>query len=256
MITLRFALASASEGIGNHRSCIRYGDSYNGKKQNILMRICFRLSACAGLAAWALWAGGSAQPSADLASVVRTDPHSGKLVRTVVVRNPAVLRAAADRVAAQQSVPPELVHSVIRTESNYNPNAVSPKGARGLMQLVPATAHRFGVDDPSNPVQNLQGGAKYLKYLLDLYQGNESLALAAYNAGEQSVARYGGVPPFPETQKYVVAVKQRVEQARKPAAGKPVLAKPAAADPAAGNHVIEIVLPDGSVRYVSRQEPL
>ena len=221
------------------------------------MRICFRLSAYAGMAALALWAGPPpAQPSADLASVVRTDPHSGKLVRTVVVRNPAVLRAAADRVAAQQSLPPELVHSVIKTESNYNPNAVSPKGARGLMQLVPSTARRFGVDDPSNPVQNLQGGAKYLKYLLNLYQGNESLALAAYNAGEQSVARYGGVPPFPETQRYVVTVKQRVAQARKPVAGKPAPAKPPAADSAAGNHVIEIVLPDGSVRYVSRQEPL
>ena len=220
------------------------------------MRICFRLPGVVALAAVAVWAGGpAAQPVSDVASVVRTDPHTGKLIRTVVVRNPAALVAAVDRVAAQQALPPELVHSLIKSESDYNPNAVSPKGARGLMQLIPATARRFGVDDQSNPVQNLQGGARYLKYLLDLYHGDQTLALAAYNAGEQSVARYQGVPPYPETQKYVVAVKQRIAakapaSSRAPAAAKPV------ANPANGNHVIEIVQPDGSVRYVIRQEPL
>ena len=220
------------------------------------MRICFRVSSLAGCAALALWAAGPAvQPAADLTSVVRTDPRTGKLVRTVIVRNPTTLRAAIDRIAAQQALPPELVHSVIRAESNYDPNAVSPKGAQGLMQLVPATARRFGVDDPSNPVQNLQGGARYLRYLLDLYQGNDELALAAYNAGEQSVARYRGIPPYPETQKYVVEVKQRLAGA-KAADAKPTAApKPAAADPANGLHVIEIVQPDGTVRYISRQEP-
>jgi len=219
------------------------------------MRNCFRLAGLVAVAALALWAGGPAvQPVSDVASVVRTDPRTGKLVRTVVVHNPAALAAAVDRVAAQQALPPELVHSVIKSESNYNPNAVSPKGARGLMQLVPATARRFGVDDPANPVQNLQGGAKYLKYLLDLYQGDQTLALAAYNAGEQSVARYRGVPPYPETQKYVVAVEQRIAP-NIPAAPITPAAKPATG-PASGNHVIEIVQPDGSVRYVSRQEPL
>jgi soluble lytic murein transglycosylase-like protein len=219
------------------------------------MRICFRLPVVAALAALASWAGGpAAQPASDVASVVRTDPHTGKLVRTVVVHNPAALAAAVDRVAAQQALPPELVHSVIKSESNYNPNAVSPKGARGLMQLVPATARRFGVDDQLNPVQNLQGGARYLKYLLDLYHGDQTLALAAYNAGENTVARYGGVPPYPETQKYVVAVKQRIAPKAPALAGAPAAAKPAA-DPAHGNHVVEIPQPDGSVRYVSRQEP-
>ena len=204
------------------------------------------------LAALACWASGPAiQPSGDVTSVVRTDPHTGKLVRTVVVHNPGALAAAADHIAAEQALPPELVRSVIKTESNYNPNAVSVKGARGLMQLIPETARRFGVADASNPVQNLQGGTKYLKYLLDLYHGDTSLALAAYNAGEQSVARYGGVPPFPETQKYVVQVRRRVAAASpKPAP------KPAAADAAGGNHVIEIVQPDGTVRYVSSRESL
>jgi soluble lytic murein transglycosylase-like protein len=220
------------------------------------MRICFRLPAVAAVAGLAAWAGGpAAQPVSDVASVVRTDPHTGKLVRTIVVHHPAALVAAVDQVAAQQALPPELVRSVVKSESNYNPNAVSPKGARGLMQLVPATARRFGVDDQSNPVQNLQGGARYLKYLLDLYQGNQTLALAAYNAGEQSVARYGGVPPYPETQKYVAAVKQRIAPKATSPQSTPAAAK-AVPDPANGKHVIEIVQPDGSVRYVSRQEPL
>jgi len=218
------------------------------------MRICFRLAGCAGLAALTLWAGGpKPQTTPAVASVIRIDPHSGKLIRTFVVKNSAALVAAVDGIAAQQSLPPELVHSVIKAESGYNPNAVSPKGARGLMQLIPETARRFGVD-PANPAENLQGGAKYLKYLLDLYHGDSALALAAYNAGEQSVARYGGVPPFPETRKYVNQIQQQLAHNQKPA--KPDTAMRSPSDPAAGKHVIEIRQPDGSVRYVSLQEPL
>lgn len=220
------------------------------------MRICFRLSGLASLAAFCLWAGGpSVQPSSAITSEIRTDPHTGKLVRTVVVRNPAALVAAADRVAAQQALPPELVRSVIQVESNYNPNAVSSKGAHGLMQLIPATAHRFGVTDPLNPVENLQGGTKYLKYLLDLYHGDYSLALAAYNAGENSVARYGGIPPFRETQNYVAQVSRRSGLIKKPGRGTETKPKPAA-DSAGGAHVVEVVQPDGTVRYVSLRESL
>ena len=218
------------------------------------MRTCFRLAGCLGLGALALWAGGPQKATTgDVASVIRTDPHTGKLVRTIVVRNPAALVAAVDNIAAQQALPPELVRSVIQAESGYNPNAVSSKGARGLMQLIPETALRFGVD-PSNPVENLQGGAKYLKYLLDLYHGDSVLALAAYNAGEQSVARYGGVPPFPETRKYVNQIEQRLANSANNAKPKDVKRVPA--DPTAGKHVIELRQPDGSVRYVSLQEPL
>lgn len=219
------------------------------------MPFCFRLGAGVVLAALASWAGAPpSPPSAGMTSVVRTDPRTGKLVRTVAVRNPAALSIAVDRIAAQQGLPPQLVHSVIQAESNYNPYAVSSKGARGLMQLVPATAHRFGVADAFNPVQNLQGGTKYLKYLLELYHGDYALALAAYNAGEQSVARYGGVPPFAETQHYVVQVGKRFEQTRKATAAKQKEeGRSAPADPAAGNPIQEITLPDGSVRYISRQ---
>jgi soluble lytic murein transglycosylase-like protein len=122
--------------------------------------------------------------------------------------------------------------------------------------LIPATARRFGVTDAFNPVDNIQGGAKYLRYLLDLYNGDYPLALAAYNAGEGAVARYGGVPPFAETQNYVILVRRQLESARKAAADKTAAASappPAIeAAEAAPAHVVEIVQADGSVRYVSR----
>jgi len=219
------------------------------------MRFCFRLTGSLGLALSAGWAASPVAPPAasGITSVVRADPRTGKLVRTTLVRNPAVLTAAVDRIALQHALPPELVRSVIQVESNYNPDAVSPKGARGLMQLIPSTARRFGVSDAFNPIENIQGGVKYLSYLVDLYHGNYALVLAAYNAGEQSVTRYGGVPPYPETQKYVVDVGKRFDQTRKPEVSpKRPAETPAAAEPVPEVHVREIVLPDGSVRYVSR----
>ncbi|MGH9659970.1 MAG: lytic transglycosylase domain-containing protein, partial [Bryobacteraceae bacterium] len=107
-----------------------------------------------------------------------------------------------------------LVESVIKVESNYNPYAVSNKGAEGVMQLVPSTARRFGVANTFNPAQNIEGGVKYLKYLLELYDGDERLALAAYNAGEGAVARWGGIPPYRETRNYVYQVGKKLGQAR------------------------------------------
>lgn len=110
-----------------------------------------------------------------------------------------LVRQAAGRFA----VDPELVHAIIRVESDYNPRAVSRKGALGLMQLHPATARRFGVKNPFDPKQNIEGGVIYLKYLLDLFEGDLALSLAAYNAGENSVLRNGEIPPFNETRDYV-----------------------------------------------------
>lgn len=100
-----------------------------------------------------------------------------------------------------------LLHALISVESRYDPKAVSRTGAAGLMQLMPVTARRYGVTDSFDPVQNINGGAQYLSDLLKLFNGDVSLAIAAYNAGENAVVRYGNrIPPFPETQDYVPKV--------------------------------------------------
>ncbi|MBX9706166.1 MAG: lytic transglycosylase domain-containing protein [Gammaproteobacteria bacterium] len=113
-------------------------------------------------------------------------------------------RALVDEVAHTNNVEAALLHAVIATESNYITRAVSRKGAVGLMQLMPATAKRYGVKDVYDPVQNVQGGTRYLKDLLKLFDNNVRLTLAAYNAGETAVARFGNkVPPYPETREYV-----------------------------------------------------
>jgi len=112
-----------------------------------------------------------------------------------------------ETVALRNDLHPALLHAMIKVESGYNPNATSPKGAVGLMQLMPATAKRYGVADRTDPAKSIEGGAHYLRDLLDLFNEDISLALAAYNAGEQTVKRYGNaVPPFRETKKYVAQV--------------------------------------------------
>lgn len=112
-----------------------------------------------------------------------------------------------ERAARAAGVDASLLHAVIRAESAYNPKAVSPKGAAGLMQLMPATARRYGVADRFDPDQNVLGGALYLRDLLARFDGQLELALAAYNAGEGAVQKYGGrIPPYAETQRYVPQV--------------------------------------------------
>lgn len=111
-----------------------------------------------------------------------------------------------NRLAPEYRIDPKLALAVISAESNFNPNARSPKNAQGLMQLIPETSQRFNVKDPYDPVQNLRGGLRYLRWLLAYFRGDVSLAAAGYNAGEGAVDRYRGVPPYPETRAYVVRI--------------------------------------------------
>jgi soluble lytic murein transglycosylase-like protein len=118
----------------------------------------------------------------------------------------APYEASITEHARRQQVAADLVRAVIQVESAFNPVAVSSKGAMGLMQLMPATARELGVGNPFDPDQNIRGGVAYLRRLLDRYNGNVELALAAYNAGMGNVEKYGDVPPFKETKRYVKKV--------------------------------------------------
>jgi soluble lytic murein transglycosylase-like protein len=171
----------------------------------------------------------------DLTTVVRANAKTGKLVRSTVVQNEPVadenLHKMIDRISAEQGIEAPLVHSVIMAESNYSATALSPKGAQGMMQLIPSTAKRFGVTDAFDPHDNIQGGVRYLKFLLDYYQGDYPKAIAAYNAGEKAVDKYKGIPPFAETRNYVSQVSKNLksEREKQKVAAKPVDPAPAPA---------------------------
>ena len=125
------------------------------------------------------------------------------------------IRDAASRFGVDEYI----VRAIIHAESAYRPNAISHAGAQGLMQLIPATASRFGVSDPFDPAQNISGGVKYLAWLMKRYSSNLTLVAAAYNAGEGAVDRNGGVPPYSETQRYVQRVGQLADRYRSALAG-------------------------------------
>lgn len=138
---------------------------------------------------------------------IKLRPHP----RVIVIQNTTHVDAPFSSLiveaARAYAVDPRLVAAVARRESRFNPNAVSPVGACGVMQLMPSTARMFGIADIFDPRENIFGGVRYLRMLLDNYQGNVDLALAAYNAGPGAVQKYNGVPPFAETRAYVAAIR-------------------------------------------------
>jgi soluble lytic murein transglycosylase-like protein len=139
-----------------------------------------------------------------------------RTVRVSNSKNKKEFEQLIAKTADKHQVDPKLLHAVIQAESAYNPSAVSSAGAVGLMQLMPATATRFGVTDRYDPIQNIEGGTRYLKYLLHLFNSDLRLAVAAYNAGENAVMRnHNSIPPYAETQHYVsevLSLQQNPEQ--------------------------------------------
>lgn len=143
---------------------------------------------------------------------------------------PDSLRTLVDTISKNYGVDPGLVRAVIKTESNFNRFAVSNKGALGLMQLIPETGRRYGVRDFFDAQQNVDGGVRYLRFLLEKFNGNLDLSLAAYNAGENLVERLGRVPPIPETTNYVRRVRANYKQKSAPLLGTAAAATTVAAN--------------------------
>jgi soluble lytic murein transglycosylase-like protein len=175
-----------------------------------------------------------AEPEPDRALCRRGAPNLGaKSARAL--HAPAAISALVGRLAPEFQLDPELVTAVIAVESGYRADAVSPKNAQGLMQLIPATAARFGVKDAFDPVQNVRGGMMYLRSLLQLFEGDVTLALAAYNAGEGAVLEHGGVPPYPETNLYLEKLRRYYDRLYHPlSSGEATTGKPASHAPAQG----------------------
>src|SRR5215471_12914367 len=136
-----------------------------------------------------------------------TEVQQAKALPATADQSSERYRPLVESISRNNGVDPNLIDAMIRTESNYNAWAVSPKGAIGLMQLIPETGRRFGVQDFFDPQQNIEGGVRYIKYLLDLFHGNIDLSLAAYNAGEGLVAKLGKIPSISETKNYVKKIR-------------------------------------------------
>jgi hypothetical protein len=177
--------------------------------------------------------GDAPRPSATAPPVI---PESADVLTYQMPRSTDALQSMVDAISQNHGVDPALVRAVIKTESNFNRWAVSNKGARGLMQLIPATGARYGVRDFFDPQQNVEGGVQYLKFLLEKFNGNLDLSLAAYNAGENLVERLGRIPAIPETTNYVRKVRanyvkrtpQPVSPAKPAAPAAPAVTPPAA----------------------------
>lgn len=152
-----------------------------------------------------------------------------------------------EETAGRHQISADLVKAMIRVESNFNPEAVSGKGCKGLMQLLPDTAKRFGVKNIFDPTENLEGGVKYLRFLLDYFKNDLSLALAGYNAGENAVTRYKGIPPYRETRDYVKKVTTLYQPPADGLTGDDL----ADAAPPVNRKVYRVIQPDGRVLFTN-----
>ena len=166
-----------------------------------------------------------------------------------VEKSPAVnsdYSSYVQKSARKYEIEPELIHAVIRTESNGNNRAVSKKGAMGLMQLMPSTANDMNVGNPFNPEENIEGGTRYLRYLIEKFNGNLTLAVAAYNSGPKTVERYGNVPPISETRQYVNRVLALYNGKRHYDIPGPV-----EADQVRPTQMYKVVLEDGTILFTN-----
>ena len=238
----RASSTNEDEASGSHEKMVASARPHSGYNWTNKVRLsCF----IALLVSSAAWGAGLASPEAPATSisVVRVAAN-GHLVRVVqsrpahqdlVASKDASIQELVSDAARRFEVDPLLIHSVMHAESNFNPTALSPKGAQGLMQLIPATARRFGAADAMDPKQNIDAGVRYLKYLQHRFPDDLTLAIAAYNAGEGAVTRYRTVPPYRETRGYVQKVSTEYRKgllAAPPpvAAAKPEIAEAAPAE--------------------------
>ncbi len=222
-ITLYCAAAKKGHIRAQYQLGWLYANGRGVKRDDALAAAWFRLAAAKG--------DGHAQRMLALVDDPRKKRKKAKCVGGIKAK-PKIQRAIArvspsspsrkkveklvKRLAPKYDLDPALVMAVIEMESGFQAHAVSPKNAQGLMQLIPGTAERFGVRNTMDPEQNLNGGMAYLRWLLKLFKGDVKLALASYNAGENAVAKYGGIPPYPETQHYVATIIDRYGQTTHP----------------------------------------
>jgi hypothetical protein len=175
------------------------------------------------------------KPDTPMPSCMQPDPRLAQIASSEeslpIPRVRAEIVRLVRKLAPQYAIDPNLVLAVISAESSFNPKAVSPKNAQGLMQLIPQTAERFGVKQVFVPAENIKGGLAYLRWLLAFFQGDVPLVLAAYNAGERAVEKYRGIPPYAETQNYVKKITKMYQRAVHPFQAEVVDPSPMMAQP-------------------------
>jgi len=152
------------------------------------------------------------QPDEKFTLYLREGPKAAPPAQASALPGASWMSGYVDRFSRANDLPPALVHAIIKAESNGQRKAVSPKGAKGVMQLMPFTSKRMRVADPFDPIENIEGGIKYIKELLVTFEGNLTNTVAAYNAGPAAVRKYGGVPPYQETRLYVRRVMELYRQ--------------------------------------------